>query len=48
MKFPTKVPGFNLAEIVKTGNASISNQNDVKRVSDCEVRLDIEVNLIGC
>ena len=38
LRFPTYVIGSSLAEIVKTENTRISNQNDVDRGSVCEVR----------
>ena len=38
MKFATNVTGYSFAEIVKIENKRISNQNDVDRRSDCEVR----------
>ena len=39
VRFLTYVTGSNLAEIVKIENTRISNSNDVKRRSDCEIRL---------
>ena len=38
LRFPTYVIGSSLAKIVKIENTRISNQNDVDRGSDCEVR----------
>ena len=38
LRFSTYVIGFSLTEIVKIENTRISNQNDVDRGSDCEVR----------
>ena len=38
LRFLTYVTGSSLAEIVKIENTGISNQNDVDRGSDCEVR----------
>ena len=48
LRFPTYVTGSSLADIVKTENTRISNENQVYRGSDCEVRLagkklDIEI-----
>ena len=37
-RFPTYVNASSLSEIVKIKNIRISNQNDVYRGSDCEVR----------
>ena len=38
LRFPTYVIGFSLEEAVTIENTRISNQNDVDRGSDCEVR----------